>query len=59
MSGLKKQIENAQRSIRELKEVAPYMFPQYSHLIHAEQALKRAQEDYDEAKKAWDELGNA
>ena len=53
---LEGQAELANKTVEELKQVAPFMFPQYSDMLYAKQALEVAEENYRKAKERWEDL---
>jgi hypothetical protein len=50
--------EDARAHIREMKKVAPYIYPEYSRLHTARIIFAKAKIELEEAEKAWQELGS-
>lgn len=57
MSGLNEQIAWAKREIRKLKRTYPGLLPEWARMHCAEQALRKALFDYEQAVAAWERLG--
>lgn len=55
---IKQQIKECSKEIREMKKHMPYIFVEHNNMIHAKEKLERAQREYDEAKRIWEQLGN-
>ena len=52
-----KQRKIAQKSIREMKEVMPFIFPERHRLQQANKALEEAKKEAEAALRAWNSLG--
>jgi hypothetical protein len=52
-----KQRKSANAHIREMKVVAPYIYPQWQRLMQANDALREATKELERAQSAWDKLG--
>jgi hypothetical protein len=50
------QFAKAKEEVRRLKIAAPYLLPEYQNMKQAEADLRRAQERFDRARRAWEEL---
>jgi multidrug resistance efflux pump len=51
------QIKQAQKEVRTLKKTNPYIFPQYTRLMNAKDAVRKANAELAAAKAAWAVLG--
>jgi hypothetical protein len=52
-----KQRKEANAHIREMKVVAPYVFPAWQRLMQATDALREATKELERAQAAWEKLG--
>lgn len=57
MTDVRKQIDQAQQSVRMLKLTMPEIFPEWQRLKEAERALKKAQKELGSALAAWHKVG--
>jgi hypothetical protein len=57
VSNLKNQIEDSKRAIRRNKKVTPWIYEEYIDMNAAKFRFELAKEEYLQAKKAWQELG--